>query len=247
MSMYGINAYNSSRYTALYSKLNSSAKSNLSSSSSSSSSTSSSTSNDLLSLMKKVDEVRSQKYQKSMLAEYKKAFSGDQTGTAESETSLATTANELDKSATALASGDKTLYSDSTKLSDSVQSFVDDYNSTIDALKGSDSIDALRKGVYMTNTAKAYSRSLSKIGISVGSDNKLSLNKDTLAAADTNTVKSLLSGNYSFTNKTADKAGSINRAASLKAQVTYTSQGLLDYYTNNNSSNSLSSFFNSLI
>lgn len=230
MSLYGINSYTSNLYSYL------STKSNNKNSFSSASNT------DLNSLMKKVDQVRSQQYRKTMLEEYKKAFSGEETGSVASETALASTATQLSKSSSELAAGSEELFSDPEKLSKSVETFVKDYNSTIDALKSSNSVDALRKGVFMTNTAKAYSRSLARIGLSVGSDNKLTLDKDALAAADKNTVKSLMSGNYSFTNKTADKAGSINRAASLKAQVTYTSEGLLNYYTSQNNS-----FFDGLI
>lgn len=69
MSLYGINAYMSnSYYSSLFS--NSGRMPNKSASSST----------DLYALMQRVDKVRSRDYQKSMLNEYKKVFSSDETG-----------------------------------------------------------------------------------------------------------------------------------------------------------------------
>ncbi|MCD7731188.1 MAG: hypothetical protein LUI05_06810 [Oscillospiraceae bacterium] len=217
MALYGISAYMSNTYyTSLFSNSNKN------------SSTTNSTS-DLYALMQKVDQVRSVDYQKSMIEEYKKAFSNSDVGTVESELNLSSTAKDLSSSAATLASSD---FSDSESLLDNVQAFVDDYNSVVDSLQKSESVDALRKGLYMTNTAKAYSGALGRIGIKVGSDNKLTIDEETLQSADTRSVKSILSGNYSFTSKVADKASDISRAAGLKAQVvSYTSTGTLDYST----------------
>ncbi len=220
MSLYGINAYMSnSYYSSLFS--NSGRMPNKSASSST----------DLYALMQRVDKVRSRDYQKSMLNEYKKVFSSDETGSLESEEKLSKTAENLYKSASELATSNKIDFSNSESSVKSVQSFVDNYNSTIDALRKSDSVNALKKGLSMTNTAKAYARTLDRIGISVGSDNKLTLDKDKFSKAYDTTVKSLFNGTYSFAGKVADKASDISRAASLKAQVTYNSKGSLDYFT----------------
>lgn len=206
--MYGIGAYTSN---AMYTSLLTSSYNNKSNQTSSSS--------DLLALMKKVDQVRSSDYSKSMKAEYEKLFSSDDVGSYESEKKLSSDASELNKSAAVLASSSKADFEDKDKLVSNVKTFVEDYNTTIDSLQKSGSVDALKKGLYMTNTAKAYSGALGRIGLKVGTDNKLALNEDTLKAADTNSVKSLLSGNYSFATKAADKASQISKAANLKAQV----------------------------
>ena len=171
-------------------------------------------------------------YQKNMIKEYEKAFSGSNVGTYESEKKLSSDAATLGKSASVLAAASRTDFEDKDKLVSNVKSFVEDYNTTLDSLQNSESVDALKKGVYMTNTAKAYSSALGRIGLRVGSDNKLTLNEDTLKAADTNAVKSLLSGSYSFTAKAADRANQISRAANLKAQVvSYNQEGKFDFGT----------------
>ena len=219
--MYGINAYKSNAmYTSLFSNYN---KKNYNQTNSTS---------DLLALMKKADQVRSKDYQKNMIKEYEKAFSGSNVGTYESEKKLSSDAATLGKSASVLAAASRTDFEDKDKLVSNVKSFVEDYNTTLDSLQNSESVDALKKGVYMTNTAKAYSSALGRIGLRVGSDNKLTLNEDTLKAADTNSVKSLLSGSYSFTAKAADRANQISRAANLKAQVvSYNQEGKFDFGT----------------
>lgn len=73
--MYGINAYKSN---AMYTSL-------LSSNYSKKSYSQTNSTSDLLALMKKVDQVRSKDYQKNMIKEYEKAFSGSDVGTYESE------------------------------------------------------------------------------------------------------------------------------------------------------------------
>lgn len=220
--MYGINAYKSNAmYTSLFSSNYNKKNYNQTNSTS-----------DLLALMKKADQVRSKDYQKNMIKEYEKAFSGSNVGTYESEKKLSSDAATLGKSASVLAAASRTDFEDKDKLVSNVKSFVEDYNTTLDSLQNSESVDALKKGVYMTNTAKAYSSALGRIGLRVGSDNKLTLNEDTLKAADTNSVKSLLSGSYSFTAKAADRANQISRAANLKAQVvSYNQEGKFDFGT----------------
>ena len=222
MSLYGINSYLSNSYYS--SLLSNNFKKNNNSSNSLS---------DLSELMKKADQVRSRSYQKSMIEEYRKVFSGsdDSVGSLESEEALSKDAKNLSNSASALATADNSFYADKEKVAEGVQSFVDNYNSTIESLKKSDSVNALKKGLSMTNTTKAYAKTLARIGISVGSDNLLSLDKEKLSEAPDTTVKSLFSGHYSLANKTADKASDVSRAASLKAQITYNSSGNLDYFT----------------
>ena len=220
--MYGINAY---RSNAMYTSL-------LSSNYSSKKNTQTNSTSDLLALMKKADLVRSKDYQKNMINEYKKAFSGSDVGTYESEKKLSSDAANLSKSASVLASASKADFEDKDKLLSNVKNFVEDYNTTVDSLQKSESVDALKKGVYMTNTAKAYSSALGRIGLRVGTDNKITLNEDTLKNADTNAVKSLLGGTYSFTSKAADKANQISKAANLKAQVVnYNQEGKFDFGT----------------
>lgn len=88
------------------------------------------------------------------------------------------------------------------------QSFVDSYNSMIDKVGNSDNSRVLQKGVLMVNTGKVYSSAFRRAGITVGADNKLSLNSD-LSKVKATDVKTLF-GSNGFSNKVIQKAGQIN-------------------------------------
>lgn len=88
------------------------------------------------------------------------------------------------------------------------QSFIDSYNSMIDKVGNSDNSYVLQKGVLMVNTGKVYSSALKRAGITVGSDNKLSLNSDLSKVSATN-IKSVF-GTNGFSDKVIQKAGQIN-------------------------------------
>ena len=111
-----------------------------------------------------------------------------------------------------------------------VKDFTESYNATLDGLQKTDSLNALEKGVSLVNTTRAYARALSRVGIVVGSDNRLTVNEENVKEASKENFRSLFSGNYSYASKIADKASYISRAADLKAQVTYNVKGNLDYY-----------------
>lgn len=91
------------------------------------------------------------------------------------------------------------------------QSFVDSYNSMVEKVGNSDSQQILQKGVLMVNTGKVYSNSLKRAGITVGSDNKLSLNSD-LSKVKASDVKFIM-GSNGFSDKVIQKAGQINSLA----------------------------------
>ena len=193
MSLYGINAYTSN---SLYSSL----MSGNSLSSFNKSSKSSSTS-DLMELAKKAAEVRSPSYRKKMLEDFKKSFSGEnsgEVGTAESEAKLSNSAKDLNKYASALASNN---YSTWTNKTDAVKSFVEKYNSEMDSLADATSTADLGRQATLINTTKKYSSALEKIGVTVGEGNKLSINEDVLKRASDKEARLLLSGDYSYASK----------------------------------------------
>lgn len=134
------------------------------------------------------------------------------------------------------------------KISDSASSkikkFVDSYNKTLDSLEKSDSVQALQKGVSLVSTTAAYGRTLAKIGISVGSDNRLTIDEDKLSKASEGDMKALFGSNYSYATKVAEKASTISRAAGLSAQISYNSQGKTN---KNDYSNIFDMMFNSLV
>lgn len=244
MSLYGINAYTSNTLYSTLIKANnkSSMLSTLTSSLSNSSSSKSSNnlsdmlssalqtdSDDLYSLAKKVQLVRSQSYQKELIEGFKEYFSGGTSSSDETESanakSLSESSKALSEYAGALATGGTALYGDSEKITSAVKDFVDSYNNTIDDLKNSENMSVLQKGLAITNATSAYSRTLKRVGISVGSDNKLSLDEGTLESASENTLYALFAGSYSLAAKIADKATSISRASALENQFTYNAKG----------------------
>lgn len=236
MSLYGINAYTSnSYYSTLLAGRNKQQGGDLSSMLSNAFKTDQ---NDLYSIAKKVQMVRSRDYQKELLEGFKEYFSGGtaadkDTAAKENEEKLSAAAKTLSGYAGDLAIGGAKLYEDPEKSVSAVKNFVDSYNSTLDSLKNSENAKALEKGVQMVNSTKAYSRTLKRIGISVGSDNRMSIDEDKLKASSPLTMKSLFSGSYSLANRIADKASYIHRAATLNSAnlPTYNSKGTkTDYY-----------------
>ncbi len=89
------------------------------------------------------------------------------------------------------------------------QSFVDSYNSMVDKLGKADNQAVLQKGVLMINTAKVYSSALDRAGMTLGSDNKLTLKED-LSKVTASNVKTAF-GTNGFSDKVIQKAGQINQ------------------------------------
>lgn len=240
MSLYGINAYTSnSYYSSLLSGKNQSLAGSLSSFNKNASNSNLSSmlnavkvdgNTDLHTLARTVDLVRSRKYQKNLTEEFKKQFEADsKTATSDDELKLAENAKKLSSYAGALAYNGNSINEPDQRIA-AVKDYVESYNATLDGLQKTDSLNALEKGVSLVNTTRAYARSLSRVGIVVGSDNRLTVNEENVKNATSEQFRSLFSGSYSYASKVADKASYIGRAADLKAQVTYNVKGNLDYY-----------------
>lgn len=88
------------------------------------------------------------------------------------------------------------------------QAFVDSYNAMIDKVGDSDNQNVLQKGVLMVNSTKVYSSSLKRAGITVGADNKLTLNSD-LSGVKASDVK-VTFGSNGYSDKVIQKARQIN-------------------------------------
>lgn len=115
---------------------------------------------------------------------------------------------------------------------DAVNSFVKEYNNTIDAVDATDSSKVLKAGVNLAKQTNAYSTSLAKVGITVNYDNTLSVDEDLLKNAASSDLKSLFSGVGSFAYQTATKADQIGLAAKQQSSGSslYGSNGNLNYY-----------------
>ena len=109
-------------------------------------------------------------------------------------------------------------------ISKSVKSYVDSYNDTMDDAAESSNTSVLRNAAWMTKITKKNESALAKVGISVGSDNKLKVDEDKLKTADINDIKNVFGGNNSYGAQMNYKAQQIGNAANSAAN-TYTGSG----------------------
>lgn len=116
---------------------------------------------------------------------------------------------------------------DMDKLYSKVKNFVDSYNDLVDSASKSKSTSALTSAAGMVMLTDATSKTLSSIGISVGSNNKLSLDEEDFKKASASSVKALFGSKGDFGWDVAGKASSISNAISseLGLKSSYTSAG----------------------
>ena len=114
-----------------------------------------------------------------------------------------------------------------------LQKFTEDYNKTIETAGNSNSMSVLRNGSWLTKSTSVNSKLLSKAGITVGLDNKLSFDQEKLNEADISTVKSLFTGYGSYASQLLTRSNAI---ASAAAPSSYNRNGSYSYLNNLNSS-----------
>lgn len=108
-----------------------------------------------------------------------------------------------------------------------VKSFADDYNSVLDSSGDAENTAILHSAKNMTQVTKANEKLLSGIGITIGSDNKLTIDEEIFKTSDVSTIKTLFSGAGSYAYTTAAKALNIQYAASsaISSGQSYNSSG----------------------
>lgn len=99
-----------------------------------------------------------------------------------------------------------------------VKNFVDDYNSMLDAAAESDTTSILRAAKSMVSFSEANARSLSAVGITIGSDNKLSIDEDKFKSASKARVQSLFQSTGGYAYQVNAKATSISSYATDQAK-----------------------------
>ncbi len=115
-------------------------------------------------------------------------------------------------------------------LTDAAAKVVTDFNDTLKCLKQTSGVlnDYYRQS--MKETVMGQKRELEVIGITVGTDGSLSLNKDKLAEADAEKVKNLLGTSSVFAkrvNAVASRAADNARANAQSVSSQYTASGRL--------------------
>lgn len=155
---------------------------------------------------------------------------------AEKEVTLKQASSDVRYSADALSAfagslryGDKEY--DTEAAQKHIEKFVKDYNTFIEKVGDSDNNNVLQKGVIMVNTAKVYSGALGRVGIEVGSDNKLSFNKDYMSQISATDLRTTF-GDMGFSEKTAQKAEQISRLSGSSGVFSYTAASTQAYSYN---------------
>ena len=108
---------------------------------------------------------------------------------------------------------------------------MDSYNKMLKEGGDSNTNSILRSTNSMVNLTKANSNMLSTVGITIGTDNKLSIDETAFKKADMNTVKSLFHTTGGFGYQTSVQAGMIESYAKSEAEKanTYNKSGMYTY------------------
>lgn len=99
-----------------------------------------------------------------------------------------------------------------------VKNFISDYNSLIDVAAESDTTSILRNATSMVKYTAANEKVLSEVGITVGSDNKLSIDENKFQNASKARVQSLFQSTGGYAYQINAKATSIHSYASMEAK-----------------------------
>lgn len=242
--MAGISAYNSNSISTLFSGLSNSTQKNAST--------------DLLGISyADYATIRGGSYFKLMRAYYSgnesasKMISKTSTSTAKDETKTLAKVEDAaeglkDAADALLEKGSKSVFKKVTKNGEDgkvttgydadaiykkVNSFVKEYNALLTGAQDSNTSGILTSVSSMTRATEANEGLLNKIGITIGTDNKLSIDEDTFKKADMTIVKSMFNGTGSYGYQVSAKASMANYYAESEAAKanTYAKNGLYTY------------------
>ena len=119
-----------------------------------------------------------------------------------------------------------------------VKDFADSYNALIKN-GSSENLSSMNDvTVRMMKNTKANSNLLNYVGISVGKDGSLSIDRDKFNQADISSIKSLFSGAGSFADSTASRASIMKNSAANKLSTSkvYNAEGTSEKNSDDNSS-----------
>lgn len=103
------------------------------------------------------------------------------------------------------ADGNKVKDYDRKTILKNLKSFIEDYNSVLDNAGEMEDGSVLKNTLRMIQETEVYAKSLSKIGITIGKDNKLSIDEEKFGEADLLEAKNLFTGSISFASNIASK------------------------------------------
>ncbi len=124
-----------------------------------------------------------------------------------------------------------------------VNSFVTNYNAVVKAVDEVDGNTVTGRAKRMVNDSATNLKSLLKVGITIGADNTLSIDKETFLKADMSRVKSLFHDIGSYGYRVSAQAAMINYGADreLERGSSYTTKGA--YNTNFGNGNLFNGYF----
>ncbi len=159
--------------------------------------------------------------------------------------SLKSSADEL------LQRGSKSVFNtkedgiyDTDAIYDKVSQFVKDYNGIINSTKDVSNSSIANTSKNLVSSTNMNEKLLGKIGITIGSDNKLTIDENSFKKADMSKVKSLFHGNGSYAYNVSTKSSMMTmnaERAAKKMSGFYASNA--KYANNYNTGNIYSSFF----
>lgn len=118
------------------------------------------------------------------------------------------------------------------EMYDAVKKMTDGYNAVLDGAKKSEYASISQSLVWMKNDTRAQSTQLSKVGINVSEEGKMTIDKEKFLAANTSELKSLFNGNGSFANRLNQRANgltnlSANQMSIQTGKTLYSANGVL--------------------
>ena len=181
------------------------------------------------------DLQKTQTEQSSSADSYLQQLVNSKTTVNKTEDKLGELSENLTSSASKLKTGfapdEKTGELDLEAVYKSVSDFVGSYNSFMSAISKSGDSTVQSKYQFMTNMTTAYSRQLTKAGISINTDGTLSLNKDTFNKASATELTDVFTDSKSFASfmsKQAEQLNAYSQSDSYnKASTTYSVTGSL--------------------
>lgn len=114
-----------------------------------------------------------------------------------------------DKIKTKDANGNEVEDYDYDKIYKLLKSFADSYNGTLDKGVESDNKTILRNTLQMTHMTSTHSKLLSSVGITVGSDNKMTVSEADVKKASMTALKTLFVGMGSYAESIDNNASNI--------------------------------------
>jgi hypothetical protein len=121
--------------------------------------------------------------------------------------------------------------------------FVSNYNTMLSEGGEAESTSVLKPTLSMTRLSTSNASLLKEVGITIGSDNKLSIDEETFKNADMNKIKTLFNGFNSYAANVGAKASKIKSAAIMESLKSNTYTGTANYSDTYSTGNIYSSMF----